>query len=243
MWSMLSFDFGNSDTTGRPVKEIFAEGALPSLMITLPAFVVGCSVAIALSLYLMFMRQSVIDLWATIFCVALMSVPAMVYIIVGQYVVAQNFNLLPVFGFSFSGADRVRFLLLPVTLMIVSRLGAEVLLYRGLFGDEATQDYVRTARAKGASNSQVLFVHVLKNGLINLITVIVSALPMLIMGSLLIENFFGIPGLGNVLVTAIQSSDFNVVQGSVFFGSILYIIGLLLTDLCYAWADPRIRLS
>jgi len=126
--------------------------------------------------------------------------------------------------------------------MIVSGLGADVRLFRALFLEELGQDYIRTARAKGVSSAVVLLRHVFKNGLINLITLVVASLPFLIMGSLLLENFFGIPGLGNVLFTAIQLPDFAVVQASVFLGSLLYLGGLLLTDICYAWADPRIRL-
>jgi peptide/nickel transport system permease protein len=136
----------------------------------------------------------------------------------------------------------LKFLLLPVALVVVSGIGADVRLFRALFLEEMGQDYIRTARAKGVSSARVLLQHVLKNGLINLITLMVASLPFLIMGSLVIENFFGIPGLGNVLFSAIQAPDFAVVQASVFLGSILYLLGLILTDLCYAWADPRIRL-
>jgi peptide/nickel transport system permease protein len=140
------------------------------------------------------------------------------------------------------GMSTLKFLLLPVALVVVSGIGADVRLFRALFLEEMGQDYIRTARAKGVSSARVLLQHVLKNGLINLITLMVASLPFLIMGSLVIENFFGIPGLGNVLFSAIQAPDFAVVQASVFLGSILYLLGLILTDLCYAWADPRIRL-
>jgi peptide/nickel transport system permease protein len=141
------------------------------------------------------------------------------------------------------GMSTLKFLLLPVALVVVSGIGADVRLFRALFLEEMGQDYIRTARAKGVSSAKVLLQHVLKNGLINLITLMVASLPFLIMGSLVIENFFGIPGLGNVLFSAIQAPDFAVVQASVFLGSILYLLGLILTDLCYAWADPRIRLN
>ena len=235
------FDFGTSDVSGRPLKEVFASGALPSLLITVPAFAIGFLISLGVSLYLVFVRNSWMDSVATLVCVALMSVPPMVYIIFGQYLVAQKLSYLPAFGFSLQGFSTAKFLVLPVVLMVVSGLGAEVRLYRALFLEELGQDYIRTARAKGLSSSRVLMVHVLKNGLINLITLVVASLPFLIMGSLVMENFFGIPGLGNVLFAAIQSSDFSVVQASVFLGSLLYLAGLVLTDLCYAWADPRIR--
>lgn len=234
-------DLGRSDVTGRPLGEVLAAGALPSLMVTVPAFLVGFGMALGISLYLVYVRHSGVDLLAAVTCVGLMSLPSMVYIIFGQYVVAQVLSYFPAFGFNFEGFTTARFLVLPVALMVVSGLGAEVRLYRALFLEEMGQDYIRTARAKGASTSAVLLGHVLKNGLINLITVVVASLPFLIMGSLMIENFFGIPGLGNVLFDALHAPDFAVVQGFVFLGSILYLAGLILTDICYAWVDPRIR--
>jgi peptide/nickel transport system permease protein len=243
MRRLAVFDLGTSDVTGRPLKQVFATGALPSLLITFPAFVVGFAVALGLALYLVFVRNSAMDMTAALLCVALMSMPVMVYIIFGQYLAAQVLNYFPAFGFNLQGWSTPKFLLLPVALMVVSGLGAEVRLYRALFLEEMGQDYIRTARAKGVSNTVVLLVHVLKNGMINLITLIVASLPFLIMGSLVLENFFGIPGLGNVLFTAIQAPDFAVVQASVFLGSLLYLVGLLLTDLCYAWVDPRIRIQ
>lgn len=243
MRRLAVFDFGTSDVTGRPLKQVFAVGALPSLLITLPAFVIGFAFALGLALYLVFVRNAAMDFIATLLCVALMSFPIMVYVIFGQYMVAQVLNYFPAFGFDLQGVSTVKFLFLPVALMVVSGLGADVRLFRALFLEEMGQDYIRTARAKGASNTMVLLVHVLKNGMINLITLIVASLPFLVMGSLVVENFFGIPGLGNVLVTAIHAPDFAVVQASVFLGSLLYLVGLLLTDLCYAWVDPRIRIQ
>lgn len=241
MKRLVTFDLGNSDVSGRPLRDVFVSGALPSLLITVPAFFVGFLMALAVSLYLVFVRNSLVDVVSTLLCVALMSVPPMVYIIFGQYLVAQQLNYLPAFGFSLQGLSTVKFLFLPVGLMVVSGIGAEVRLYRALFLEELGQDYIRTARAKGVSSPRVLMIHVLKNGMINLITVVVASLPFLIMGSVVMENFFGIPGLGNVLFSAIQSSDFAVVQASVFLGSLLHLGGLLLTDFCYAWVDPRIR--
>ena len=242
MRRLATLDLGSSDVTGRPLAEVFRQGALPSLLLTVPAFIAGLLMSVGLALYLVFIRNAAVDFAASLVCVALMSVPVMVYVIFGQFLVAQVFNYFPAFGFQLQGWSTAKFLLLPVVLMIVSGLGADVRLFRALFLEELGQDYIRTARAKGVSSAVVLLRHVLKNGLINLITLVVASLPFLIMGSLLLENFFGIPGLGNVLFTAIQAPDFAVVQASVFLGSLLYLGGLLLTDICYAWADPRIRL-
>lgn len=243
MQRLVTFDLGASDVTGRPLAEIFREGALPSLLLTVPAFFASLVMSVGLSLYLVFIRNKTVDLAASLLCVMLMSIPVMVYVIFGQFVVAQVLNYFPAFGFQLKGFSTAKFLVLPVCLMVVSGLGSEVRMFRALFLEEMGQDYIRTARAKGVSTAVVLLRHVLKNGLINLITLLVASLPFLIMGSLLLENFFGIPGLGNVLFSAIQAPDFAVVQASVFLGSLLYLGGLLLTDICYAWADPRIRLQ
>jgi peptide/nickel transport system permease protein len=243
MGRLARFDLGKSDVTNRPLAEDFREGALPSLLLTVPAFFVGLALSVVVALYLVFIRNGVVDLAASLACVALMSVPVMVYIIAGQFMVAQVLNYFPAFGFQVEGFSTAKFLLLPVALMVVSGLGADVRLFRAMFIEEMGQDYIRTARAKGVSSALVLLRHVFKNGLINLITLVVASLPFLIMGSVVLENFFGIPGLGNKLFSAIQAPDFAVVQASVFLGSLLYLGGLLLTDICYAWADPRIRLQ
>jgi peptide/nickel transport system permease protein len=243
MRKLATFDLGVSDVTGRELKEVFREGALPSLLITLPAYLAGIAMAVGFALYLVFVRQSALDTAGVFLCVGLMSVPPMVYIIFGQAVVALAFNYFPAFGFEMRGFSSMRFLLLPIAVMIIISLGRETRLYRAVFLEEIGQDYVRTAQAKGVSNSRVLSVHVLKNGMIALITYVVAQLPLLILGSLLVENFFGVPGLGNTLVLAIQTSDLAVVRSTTFLTSILYIIGLTLTDICYALVDPRIRLS
>ena len=243
MVRLARFDLGKSDVTSRPLAEVFKEGMLPSLLLTVPAFCVGIIVSVGVALYLVFVRNGAVDFAASVVCVGLMSVPVMVYIIAGQFFAAQVLNYFPAFGFQMQGLSTAKYLILPVALMVVSGLGADVRLFRAMFIEEMGQDYIRTARAKGVSSAMVLLKHVFKNGLINLITLVVASMPFLIMGSLVLENFFGIPGLGNVLFTAIQAPDFAVVQVSVFLGSLLYLGGLLLTDICYAWADPRIRLQ
>ncbi len=240
---LAHFDLGLSDKTGESLNEKFAEGAVPSLCITLPAFLVGICLSVGLALYQVFVRESVLDRLGTFICVALMSVPAMVYIIFGQSVLTLALNWFPVSGFSREGFSSAKFLIMPVILMVVMRLGSEVRLYRAIFIEEIGQDYIRTARAKGVSNPRLLLTHVLKNGMIALITLVVAQLPMLILGSLLIESFFGIPGLGGMLFNAFQQGDLAIVQAMVFITSLLYIIGLTLTDILYAAVDPRIRLS
>ena len=243
MWKLATLDLGVSDVSGRELNEEFRKGALPSLLLTLPAYLVGFLMAVGFALYLVFVRHSALDTVGIFLCVGLMSIPPMVYIIFGQAIVALGLNYFPAFGYELQGWSSVRFLMLPVALIVVMHLGHDTRLYRAVFLEEIAQDYVRTARAKGVSNGRLLRVHVLKNGMIALITLVVARLPLLILGSLLVENFFGIPGLGNLLVTAIQTSDLAVVRATTFLTSILYIIGLTITDICYALVDPRIRLS
>lgn len=243
MKKLATFHFGKSDVTGEDIGHKFLEGAIPSLAITLPAFLVGLFIAVSLALYAVLVRHSAVDTASTVACVVLMSIVPMLYILVGQTLMALVVNWFPASGYDLSHFSGIRFLVLPIIIFVIFHLGSDVRIYRAVFLEEIAQDYVRTARAKGVSNERLLFLHVLKNGMIALITMIVAQLPLLVLGSLLVENFFGIPGLGNVLISAIQTGDATVVSASVFLGSILYQIGLIATDICYALADPRIRLS
>ena len=243
MTNLARLRLGKSDITGEPLGEKFLRGAGPSLAITLPAAVLGLLLAVSFSLYLVLVRYSGLDRAGTLVCVVLMSVVPMLYIIAGQKLMASGLGWFPVSGYDLSQLSGVRFLILPVIVFCVINLGDETRIYRAVFLEEIAQDYVRTARAKGVGNLRLLFTHVLKNGLIALITLVVAHLPLLVLGSLLIENFFSIPGLGNLLASALQSGDFAVVRASVFLGALLYQAGFIATDICYALADPRIRLG
>jgi peptide/nickel transport system permease protein len=238
---LATFDFEPSNITKRSMGETFLSGVGPSLCITIPGFFVGVLAALALSLYQVFVRNSAADRTITLLCVMMMSIPAMVYIIFGQAVLALGLNWFPVSGFQ-GGWGVLRFLVLPVAIMAIVNLGYDGRLFRAVFLEEIAQDYVRTAHAKGVPAPRVLGRHVLKNGLIALITLVVGQLPKLIMGSLLIESFFSIPGIGNVMVLAIRTGDEPVVLASAYLGAIFYLTALILTDLLYAAADPRIRL-
>jgi peptide/nickel transport system permease protein len=241
--NLVTGQFGTSWVTGRELREVFVQGAGPSLCITLPGFFAAFIASVGLALFQVFVRNSPLDRGLTFVAVALMSVPTMVYAIFTQAFLALGLSWFPAYGFSFDGIGVVRFLILPICIFILINVGHDARLYRAIFLEEIGQDYVRTALAKGLSSSRVLGVHVFKNGLIAIITLVVAEMPKLVLGSLLIESLFGIPGLGNVLVQAIQSGDQPVVMTSVFLGSILYLVALILTDICYALADPRIRLS
>ncbi len=246
---MAKFDFEPSDFSKEPMVKKFREGVGPSLCITLPGFIVGFFFSLSISLYQVFARHSAADRRITILCIMMMSIPTVVYIIFGQAVIALGLNWFPVSGFQWMSTPLgfylpdFRFLLLPVAIMAIINLGYDARMFRAVFLEEIAQDYVRTAYAKGLPATAVLGRHVLKNGLIALITLVVGQLPKLIMGTLLIESFFGIPGIGNVLVMAIQTNDQPAVLACAYLGALLYIFTLTLTDILYAAADPRIRLS
>jgi peptide/nickel transport system permease protein len=238
---MMSFDFGRSDA-GRDINEEILSRAGPSLALALPSFSIGMALSILIALGLAFFRGSYLDFWGTVACVVLMSISALFFIVSGQFLLSKVLQWLPVSGFSV-GADAWRFLIMPISIAIIASLGGQVRFNRAVFLEEIDKDYVRTAKAKGLSDLQTLMRHVLPNGLIPIISSSVAVIPLLFMGSLISESFFSIPGLGAYLIGAIGSQDFAIVRSMVFVGSVLYIFGLILTDLCYAWADPRIRLS
>jgi peptide/nickel transport system permease protein len=174
--------------------------------------------------------------------VALMSISSLFYIIVGQFLISKLWHWVPISGYE-TGLDAAKFLFLPVIIGVISSAGSNVRWYRTIFLEEMNKEYVRTARAKGLSERIVLFRHVLGNALIPILTGAVVVVPLLFLGSLLVESFFGIPGLGSYTIDAINSQDFAIVRAMVFLGSLLYIIGLVLTDISYTLVDPRIRLA
>jgi peptide/nickel transport system permease protein len=239
--AMFAFEFGESDD-GRNIGNEIRTRMWPSLAIALPVFAIGLMVNISFALLMVFFRATYLDVWGVVLCVVLMSISGLFYIIAGQFFIAKLWNLLPISGFA-SGIDGLKFILLPVLVGVVSGIGSGARWYRTIFLEEIGKDYVRTARAKGLSEIRVLFRHVLKNGMIPILTGAVVVLPLLFMGSLITESFFGIPGLGSYTIDAIQAQDFAIVRAMVFLGSFLYIVGLILTDISYSWVDPRVRLQ
>ena len=239
--SMFVFDFGYSDD-GRSISREILTRMLPSLMIALPTFVVGLLLYVTFALLMTLFRGTLLDLAGVTLCVLLMSISSLFYIIGGQFMVSKLWHWVPISGYA-GGADSLRFILLPVLIGIVAGIGSSSRWYRTIFLEEVGRDYVRTARAKGLSELRVLFKHVLKNAMIPILTGVVAVIPLLFMGSLLTESFFGIPGLGSYTIDAIQAQDFGVVRAMVFLGSALYIVGLILTDISYTVVDPRVRLQ
>jgi peptide/nickel transport system permease protein len=238
---LFAFDFGYAED-GRAIGHEITMRMGPSLAIALPVFVLGLYVAVSFALMLVFFRATYLDFWGVVACVAMMSISALFYIIGGQYLVSKLWQLVPISGYSAS-LDAAKFLILPVIVGVVSGIGASTRWYRTIFLEEINRDYVRTARAKGLSELVVLFRHVLKNAMIPILTGVVVVIPLLFLGSLLTESFFAIPGLGSYTIDAIRGEDFAVVRAMVFLGSVLYIIGLLLTDISYTLVDPRVRLQ
>lgn len=236
---LLRFDFGFSDE-GRDIGHQIVERMGPSLALALPTFVLGLFVCIVFALLLVFFKGTPLDFSGVVVCVLLLSISGLFYIIAGQWLFAKVLRWVPYSGFA-GGWDSARFLVLPVLVGILSRVGGEARFYRTLFLEEMSKDYVRTARAKGLSEHIVLFRHVLRNGMLPILTGTVSAIPLLFMGSLISESFFGIPGLGSYTIDAINAQDFSIVRAMVFLGSALYIVGLILADVSYTLADPRIR--
>ena len=232
-------DFGRAED-GRDIAREIRLCMGPSLALAAPTFILGLLVTVSFALLLAFFRATYLDFWGVVLCVAMMSISSLFYIIGGQYLVGKLWRLVPISGFD-GGVDAWRFVILPVIIGVVGGIGASTRWYRTLFLEEIGKDYVRTARAKGLSELTVLFRHVLRNALIPILTGVVAVIPMLFMGSLLSESFFGIPGLGSYTIDAIQAQDFAVVRSMVFIGSVLYIVGLILTDLSYTLVDPRIR--
>ncbi len=236
---MFVFDFGAADD-GRNIAREIQQRMGPSLAIALPTFVLGLFVTVSFALMLVFFRATPLDFWGVVVCVAMMSISSLFYIIGGQWLISKVWHLVPISGYG-GGLDAPRFLALPVMLGVIGGIGSSTRWYRTIFLEEISRDYVRTARAKGVSELTVLFRHVLKNAMIPILTGVVVVIPLLFMGSLIIESFFGIPGLGSYTIDAIQAQDFAVVRAMVFIGSVLYIVGLILTDLSYTLVDPRVR--
>ncbi len=238
----VSFDFGRSWADNTPVRAIFLRGLGPTLSLSVPAFVLGAIVSISLALFVAFHRGSVLDRTATAFAIAGISISSLVYILVLQWLLADRLKLFPIWGYEY-GAGAVSFVALPILIWILLSVGQDLRYFRTVALEEIGRDYVRTARSKGVPERRVLYRHVLSNCAIPIVTRLVITVPFLITGSFLLEIFFGIPGLGGTLYTAIQNSDLPVIKAFTMLGTILFVAFNIVSDVLYAWFDPRIRLS
>lgn len=237
---LFQFQFGASDS-GRNISYDISQRMWPSIAIAIPTLLIGLLLNIHLSFLIALFRGTYLDTWGIIICVIMLSISGLFYIIGGQYLISKILHLVPISGYN-TGTNAVKFITLPIIIGVISGIGSGVRWYRTLFLEEMNKDYVRTAYAKGLSEHLIMLRHVLRNALIPILTGVVAILPLLFLGSLLTENFFGIPGLGSYTIEAINAQDFAIVRAMVFLGSVLYILGLILTDISYTIVDPRVRL-
>ena len=239
--SLFELRFGRSDaeSAGDIGPEVSRRMGV-SVQLALPLFVLQVFASTAFALLLVMFRHTRLDFWGVVACVLMLSISSLFYIIVGQFLFSRLLRIAPISGYV-PGWDVAKFLVLPIVLSLLSRLGTEARLYRAMFLEEIGKDYVRTARAKGLSETVVLFRHVLRNALLPIVTSAGSYLPYVFLGSLVFESFFGLPGLGAYVIDAITKQDFAVVRTMVFVGSLLYIATFVLIDVAYTWVDPRVR--
>jgi peptide/nickel transport system permease protein len=241
--SLFALNFGRADGEGAgDIGHEISSRMWVSFALALPTFILSVMVTVAFALTLTLFRGTRLDFWGVVLCVLLLSISAFFYYIVGQFFFSKLLKVLPISGFS-GGFDILKFLLMPVGLSLFARLGGDARLNRATLFEEVGKDYVRTARAKGLGELQILFNHIFKNALIPIITNAGAYLPYVFMGSLVVESFFGIPGLGSYVIDAIAGQDFAIVRSMVFIGSVLYIASYIIIDILYTFADPRVRLA
>ena len=241
--SAFTFDFGRSWATKQEITYMLKQGAYPSLTLTIPAFVISTVLSLFISLFVAYYRGKGIDLFIRFLCIAGMSISALAYILGFQWLFAYKLGWFEISGFEYGFPDFIPYIALPAIIWIILSLGPDVRFFRTVILDEIYQDYVRTARAKGLGEITILLKHVLRNAMIPIITYTVIQIPFLILGALLLENFFGIPGIGGMTLNALNNSDFPVIKAMAILSSVVYIIFSLVSDILYTIADPRVKLK
>ena len=231
-------EFGMSTEHREPVMDVLKRGVGPTLSLTVPMVVLGTLLGLALALGCAALRGGAFDKGVLMMSTVLMSVNYVVWVLAGQFFLAYKWRIFPIWGY-----ENAFYLALPVLIGVLSSLGVDIRFFRTAVLDEIYKPYVRTARAKGLSRTAILVKHVLRNSLIPIVTYVSLSIPYLFTGSLLLETFFGIPGLGSVSLNAINSADLAVVRAVVLLGALLYQVVNLVTDLAYAALDPRVRLG
>lgn len=239
----FTFDFGYSIKTHQKIIDMIKLGAVPSLTVSIPAFVLSFVTAISISLFVAFFRGKWQDKFVVFLCVLLMSISSLAYILFAQYYFAFKLGWFEISGYEEGFPNFIPYVVLPVLIWLVLSVGRDVRFYRTVILDEIYQDYVRTARAKGLGEIRIMFKHVLKNAMVPILTYVVIQLPFLILGALLLESFFSIPGLGGLTINAINNTDFPVIRAIVILSSIMTIVFNTLTDFLYTVVDPRVRLK
>ncbi len=241
--SAFTFDFGRSWATKQQISSMLKRGALPSLTVSVPAFVLATILAISISLLVAYFRGKFIDKAVVFVCVMLMSISSLVYILFGQWALAYHLGVFEIAGYDEGFPNFIPYVLLPILIWVVISVGPDVRFYRTVMLDEIYQDYVRTARAKGVGEKMILFKHVLKNAMIPIVTFVIIRIPFLILGALLIESFFSIPGLGGITLKAINNNDFPVIKAMTVLSAVAYMVFSVVTDVVYTVVDPRVRLK
>ncbi len=240
---ILTFEFGRSYATRQKISDMILNGIGPSLSLAVPAFLVTTVLAVSIGLVVSYFRGKLIDRATVLLCVVGISIPSLGYILFGQYILAYKMNLFPISGFDYSWSGRIEYLVLPAIVWILLSVGYDVRFYRTALLEETSQDYVRTARAKGLSEPRIFFKHVLKNSMVPIVTNVILEIPLLILGAFLLESFFGIPGIGSITIDAIHNSDLPVIKAMATMTSLLYIFGNIMTDVVYTLVDPRVKLK
>ena len=241
---ILTGDFGVSWATNEPVSQIIATRIGPSLTVLVPILIIETILAVLIALGVAYVRGSLTDRAIMVVCTMAMSVSLLVYIIVGQYVLAYQFSWFPVQGWGDSFSENLfHYSLLPILLGVAVGIAPNTRLYRTFILDEINQDYVRTARAKGLSEHKVMLKHVLRNALIPIITNLMIYLPSLLIGHFLIERFFSIPGIGREVILAVERSDFPVIKAITVYVAAATMLSNLAADLLYKAVDPRVQLK
>lgn len=239
---IVTFDYGRSYATKRQISDMIFAGIGPSLTLAIPAFFLTTILSVLLGLFVSYYRGKAPDKFTVVFCVVGMSLPMLAYILFGQYFFAYKLGWFPISGYDEDPVGRFSYVLLPALIWVAVGLGYDVRFYRTAILEEVSQDYVRTARAKGLGEKRVFLKHVLKNSMIPILTNVVLEIPLLVLGAFLLESFFGIPGLGSITIDAIHNSDFPVIKAMTVLQALLMVFGNLLTDVLYTVFDPRVSL-
>lgn len=243
LWQIARLDFGRSFVTRQPVIGMLIQGTGPTLSITVPALAGITVLALCIGLIAAHFRGRAIDRGLIVLAVIGMSLSFLVYVVFGQYLFAFVWPVFHIHGYEQGFGARWPYLALPILILIAVGTGFDARFYRAVMVEEATKDYATTALAKGCSRARVLFRHVLPNAAVPVITNVMISIPFLVTGSLLLESFFGIPGLGGVLLEAIDRADFPVIKAYTLMVSIVFVLANIATDVLYALFDPRVRLS
>jgi peptide/nickel transport system permease protein len=241
--SAFTFDFGYSWSSKQQISEMIKAGAGPSLSLTVPLFFIVNVFSISVALLVSFYRGKFVDKAVLLISIAMMSISSLAYILFGQWFFAYKLGLFEISGYEAGFPHFIPYILLPLLLYVAISWGPDTRFYRSVILDEVYQDYVRTARAKGVGELKIMFKHVLKNAMIPILTYVIIQIPFLILGLLLAEAFFSIPGLGGITIKAINTSDFPVIKAMTILSAVGFILFGVITDVLYTVVDPRMKLK